>query len=139
MFTRRTLFTLALVAIGSLFMMGYSFLIKKEEISSLPEDITIQEAALKILDPEYMVVDVRTAKELESGHLQGAINIDIKQSDFAEQIDKLPRDKKYIIYCVSGKRSAVATNTMKSMGFTSVEHMKDGINGWNAQKLPLEK
>jgi len=66
------------------------------------------------------VIDVRTAAEYASGHLQGAVNIDVQSADFSAKIATLPKDGKYIVYCQSGVRAATAQAQMKAAGFTDV-------------------
>ena len=64
------------------------------------------------------VIDVRTADEWNSGHLDGAINIDIQSADFATKIDALDHAANYVIYCHSGNRAGQAIKYMQGAGFT---------------------
>ena len=66
------------------------------------------------------VIDVRSAAEYASGHLEGAINIDVEANDFMDQIMKLDTAGTYVVYCHSGRRAGIAMDQMKSMGFTHV-------------------
>ena len=66
------------------------------------------------------VVDVRTAEEFDSGHLDGAVNIDYQAADFAERVSELPREKSYVVYCASGRRATGAVEQMRDLGFTDV-------------------
>jgi len=67
-----------------------------------------------------VVVDVRTPAEFATGHLEGAVNIDIEASDFAAKIATLDKKAPYFVYCRSGNRSSQAVAQMKKTGFTSV-------------------
>lgn len=67
-----------------------------------------------------VVVDVRTGAEFAGGHLAGAINIDLRGSDFETRIADLPRDGRYLVYCASGNRSSSAVATMADLGFAEV-------------------
>jgi phage shock protein E len=67
-----------------------------------------------------VVVDVRTPAEFVTGHLEGAVNIDIEASDFATKIATLDKKPPYFVYCRSGNRSSQAVAQMKKTGFTSV-------------------
>lgn len=69
------------------------------------------------------VVDVRTAAEFASGHLDGALNIDFQDADFASQIAQLPKDGVYYLYCRSGSRAGQAASVMKSQGFANVTNL----------------
>lgn len=68
-------------------------------------------------NPEKAVIlDVRTPSEYQSGHIRGAQNVDF-YADFAQAIQKLPKDKVYYLHCASGRRSASATEMMRKQGF----------------------
>lgn len=64
------------------------------------------------------VIDVRTSEEWNSGHLDGAMHIDISSPDFAAQVDALDHAANYVVYCRSGNRAGQAIEYMKSAGFT---------------------
>ena len=64
------------------------------------------------------VIDVRTAGEYATGHLEGALNIDIQGSDLATQMDALDHSANFVIYCRSGNRAGAAIDQMKAVGFT---------------------
>lgn len=76
---------------------------------------------------DAIVLDVRTQREYESGHLKGAILLDIYKSNFRDEISKLDKDKKYFVYCKIGSRSSSATNYMIQNGFKNVCNLKGGI------------
>jgi len=88
-------------------------------------------------DPKFVLVDVRTPGEFATGHLKGAKLVDFKAPNFAEEIGKLPRDAKILLYCRSGHRSGLAMETMKGMGFQDVRHMTGGITAWKAEARPV--
>ena len=67
-----------------------------------------------------IVIDVRTPSEYSEGHLDGAVNIDIENPNFATILSQLPTDGDYVVYCRSGNRSAKAVEQMKAAGFTHV-------------------
>lgn len=64
------------------------------------------------------VIDVRTAQEWSTGHLDGAVNIDLQSADFASKIDALDHAANYVIYCHSGNRAGQAIKYMEGAGFT---------------------
>ena len=73
------------------------------------------------------LVDVRTAEEFFEGHLPGALNIDMKKSDFMEQARRqLTKDKTVAVYCRSGRRSATAAEWLAKEGYRVV-NLKEGI------------
>lgn len=90
-------------------------------------------------DSNIAILDVRTAKEFADGHVAGAVNIDVNQTDFAQKIDELDRSKTYIVYCRSGRRSRKAVGIMAAKGFKNLYNVSDGFVGWNKNGLPFEK
>jgi rhodanese-related sulfurtransferase len=64
------------------------------------------------------VIDVRTVEEWNSGHLEGAVLIEIADADFRQELSALDPAADYYIYCRSGNRAGQAINIMKEMGFT---------------------
>lgn len=65
-------------------------------------------------------IDVRTPAEYETGHLPGAHNIDFDQ--IATQITEIAKAKEtpIIVYCRSGRRSALAKQTLEQLGYLNV-------------------
>ncbi|MFM7262589.1 MAG: rhodanese-like domain-containing protein, partial [Acidimicrobiales bacterium] len=66
------------------------------------------------------VVDVRSAAEFASGHLQDAVNIPYESADFVSRISQLPPDVTYEVYGTDGMRAASA---MRSAGLASARHL----------------
>ena len=83
------------------------------------------------------IIDVRTPAEFASGHIDGAVNIDVSAPDFTEQIAELDPAKTYAVYCRSANRSAVATDYMAQQGFGSVYDLTGGIIAWQSAGLPV--
>ena len=77
--------------------------------------------------PDAVLIDVRTPAEFNGGKLPGAKNIDMFSKDFLTQIDKLDKDKTYLLYCRSGNRSGQACNIMAGRGFTKLYNMAGGV------------
>ena len=69
------------------------------------------------------VIDVRTAAEYASGHLKGAINIDVEANDFTSKVTKLDPNGTYVVYCHSGRRAGIAADQMGSLGFKNVSNI----------------
>lgn len=79
---------------------------------------------------DFVILDVRTADEFSSGHIQNALNIDIYKSDFKSRISQLSRTNKYLVYCRTGVRSAEAARIMSDLGFTTIYDLSGGITQW---------
>jgi rhodanese-related sulfurtransferase len=74
------------------------------------------------LEAGTIVIDVRTPAEYASGHLDGALNIDVQSPDFAAQVSQLDPGATYFIYCRSGNRSGQAISQMANMGFSDMKN-----------------
>lgn len=83
-----------------------------------------------------VTLDVRTAGEFMSGHIKGAINIDVEGTQFASEISKLDKTATYALYCQSGRRSAIAAEIMTDAGFKPLFNLENGIQSWQAAGLP---
>ena len=69
---------------------------------------------------DVTVIDVRTPEEFAAGHVAGATNINVESADFGDRIEALDASDAYVVYCRSGRRSAVAADLMKQARFTDV-------------------
>ena len=67
-----------------------------------------------------LLIDVRTAKEFNDGHLSGAINI--PYTEIRERIGDYTRDRtaRIVVYCRSDRRSGIAKETLGKMGYRNV-------------------
>lgn len=83
-----------------------------------------------IADTACVLLDVRTAQEYNEGHINKAINIDVKQDSFASATERIiPKNKTVALYCRSGKRSKIAAETLSKSGFNIIE-LNSGYRGW---------
>ena len=85
------------------------------------------------------LIDVRTQREFQSGHLKKAKLIDYYKSDFKKQLDALDKDKPVAIYCAVGVRSNNTLKMLKVMGFKEAYDLSGGINSWVQAGLPVQK
>lgn len=78
---------------------------------------------------DLVIVDVRTEAEYGAGHIEGALNIDLNSLNFKDEIDKLDKNKKYLVYCRSGNRSRIAGKIIEALGFNDVYNLDGGVVG----------
>ena len=95
------------------------------------KSVAVQEFANIISDTTTVIlVDVRTAEEYGSGHIENALNIDVKHDDFEEiAIKTLPKNKTVAVYCRSGRRSKKAAEILSKNGYNVIE-LDSGYTGW---------
>jgi rhodanese-related sulfurtransferase len=87
----------------------------------------------------FVIVDVRTPEEFRDGHIEGAVNVDFRSGNFATEIDRLDKNKTYLVYCRTGNRSYDAVALMGPLGFRSIVRLAGDINGWKSASLPVVK
>ena len=85
----------------------------------------------EVLGKDVQLVDVRTPEEYEAGHIQGAVNYNIINSEaFLGQIKALDKDQPVYLYCKMGGRSDRAANLLKEQGFSKIFDYSGGYNDW---------
>ena len=82
-----------------------------------------------------VIVDVRTPEEFQAGHIPGAILVPLQQLGQLAGKSLADKDKPYLIYCRSGRRSSVAAKQLAGMGYTDLTNMLGGIIDWDRQGL----
>lgn len=86
-------------------------------------------------ETKYLVVDLRSAEDYAKGHIKGAVNIPF--ASFAQQIDKLPKDKTIMLYCYSGQQSSLPTVALKAYGYKAVSLSK-GFSAAQKAGFPVD-
>ena len=86
-----------------------------------------------------LVLDVRTIREFNQGHVSGAINI--PYSKLRGRLNEIIayRGKQIVVYCRSGRRAGIATAILRNSGFYKLLHLKGDMIGWLRNNRPLEK
>ena len=97
-------------------------------------EVNVETAKKLIAEGNITVLDVREANEYEAGHLDNAILLprgvlEFKISGVSELENK---SGAVLVYCRTGGRSALATQTMQEMGYTNVLSMAGGFEAWSA-------
>jgi len=90
-------------------------------------------------DKKNIVLDVRTQKEFNAGHIPGATNLDVNLPDFEKKISTLDKDKVYLVHCAVGVRSARACEKMGRLGFRHLIDLAPGFKGWEKAGKTIEK
>jgi len=88
--------------------------------------------------PGAIVVDVRTPEEFAEGHLDKAINIDVKAGDFETKSGGLDKKKTLFVYCLAGTRSKRAALSLQQRGYKVIA-LRGGITAWQESKLPVKR
>ena len=97
------------------------------------EDIPTEKAMRMLESGDIVLIDVRSADEYSSGHIKGALNIDVNSEGFEEKVDGLDKSTTYVVYCHSGRRSAKSSDIMIDRGLKNVYNILGGISEWSNQ------
>lgn len=98
------------------------------------ENISQEEFREKALDPNVVIIDVRSEGEIAQGYIKGtSVFADVNSSKFQEAIQNLDKSKTYLVYCRSGARSGRASSIMVKQGFNSVFNLSGGISSWTGE------
>ena len=84
----------------------------------------------EIQDTDYILVDVRTLEEFESGHIQDAIHFDFYSESFQNDILSLDKSSSIILYCRTQNRSTKTANFLKENGYKEITVIAGGITSW---------
>jgi rhodanese-related sulfurtransferase len=87
-------------------------------------------------DAPVVVLDVRTPEEYAAGHVPGAVNIPYDQ--VGTRLSEIPKTDEVVLYCRSGRRAALAAETLSAAGYTKLAHLAGDMQGWTAAGLPVD-
>lgn len=114
------------------------------EANAQIETVSPQEAAEEMASGEVVLLDIREPTEWES-HIGGAVQVPrgilesaADPTSPAHQSELEPA-RRVIVYCRSGARAALATLTLKTMGYGNVANLGGGINAWKEAGLPVSE
>ncbi len=88
-------------------------------------------------DDNSYLLDVRTIKEFEAGHIEDAANIPV--DEIRDRLHEIPTGKRIDIYCEAGLRGYLASRILRQNGFNEVFNLSGGYVLWNActRETPL--
>jgi thioredoxin len=102
-------------------------------------EVTVENFEKAIAKGGVQLLDVRTAGEFQTGHIQGALQADwTDPTQFKDRTQYLDKSKPVYVYCLSGGRSAQAAKMMRENGFKEVVNLQGGINAWKREGRPLD-
>lgn len=73
---------------------------------------------------EYIVIDVRSSSQYEKAHIEGAINISLK--NIRKEASTLDKNKNYVVHCNKGVSGNAAQNILLNLGFDKVYNLSGG-------------
>jgi rhodanese-related sulfurtransferase len=113
----------------------------KARIENLPPATVAKEVEAG----DALLVDIREPEErAQGGLIKGSVPAPRGMIEFyADPTTPYHRpefqfERRIILHCASGGRSALAADTLASLGYTRVAHLDGGLKAWKEQGLPVE-
>jgi rhodanese-related sulfurtransferase len=109
------------------------------------ENVPVDQAAREVASGDAILVDLRDPGErAQNGVIPGAISAPRGMLEFwADPTSNYHRpefdpNRRIIVHCASGGRSALAADTLQQMGYQNVAHLDGGLNAWREAGQPVE-
>ncbi len=116
-----------------------------DQAMSRIENLSVDEFAEELAAGRAMVVDIREAEErVVDGAIPGTVHAPRGMLEFyADPTDRFHRpefepDRRIVLHCSGGRRSALAVALLQDMGYTNVAHLESGFEGWRKAGKPVE-
>ncbi|HYC52404.1 MAG TPA: rhodanese-like domain-containing protein [Gemmatimonadaceae bacterium] len=108
------------------------------DAKSRVQEMGVKDAmALRHTTGDTVFLDVRDPQEYNLGKIPGAITI--SRGNLEKNVEAhVPREKTVVIYCANGNRSALAADTLRTMGYEHVRSLREGFSGWVAEGGDVE-
>jgi rhodanese-related sulfurtransferase len=98
--------------------------------AQLPDVVSVSQAAA-LRDQGAFILDVRQPEEWSQFHIPGATLIPL--GDLPNRLNEVPKDKKVVVYCRTGVRSAQGRDILRKAGYPQVTSLDGGITQWQTQ------
>ena len=115
-----------------------------KEAKSKIENLTPGQVKEELLHKETILIDIREGDEVKTGKIPGSVHASRGMLEFYAD-PALPyynpvfdKNKRIILHCASGGRSALAVQTLKEMGFQNIAHLDGGIKAWKEAGYVIE-
>lgn len=102
------------------------------------EELSVQQLQDELAaDADVMVIDIRDIRErVDKGVIPGAVSAPRGMLEFwfdpesPYHQDRYQPDRRYVLHCAAGWRSALAVKSLEEIGYTNVAHLEPGFAGW---------
>tara|TARA_B110001454_G_C12523497_1_gene352040 strand:+ start:215 stop:607 length:393 start_codon:yes stop_codon:yes gene_type:complete len=124
------------IGIIGLILVGFLSCKDQDKKAEFFRNVDVETFQKMLNEQGAQLIDVRTPREYEKGHLEGAVLINYLSGDFKRKaFDKLDRSKPVLVYCAGGGRSLKAAKIYSDAGFTKVYNLMGGFRSWEAKKM----
>ena len=116
-----------------------------EDVKEGIENLSVAQLKAELDDPDLLLADIREIQErVDLGTIPGAKHAPRGMLEFWADPqspyyrDWFQEDKRIVLFCAGGGRSAFAAKALADMGFTNVAHLEPGFSGWQEAGEPIE-
>ncbi len=120
-------------------MLKHGFKAMLAEANAVIETVSVQDLPYHLEDPDVVLVDVReTVERNREGLIPGSIHVPRGLLEFQADpespvhVSEMQPERRLIVYCGTGGRSALAAKTLLDMGFADVASLAGGYEAWRA-------
>jgi rhodanese-related sulfurtransferase len=110
------------------------------------ENLSTEQLRQELDRGQTQVLDIRDVRERQKlGYIPGSLHVPRGMLEFwldptsHYYTGKVDPEKRIVLYCAGGQRSALAADVLREMGFPDVAHLEVGFNGWAAAGLPVDR
>jgi hydroxyacylglutathione hydrolase len=103
-------------------------------LGTVPQ-MTAEELSRHVAQKDVHVLDVRSESEWQEGHIPNAIHVPLGYVE--DRLAEIPADRRLVVHCQAGTRSAIAASVLQRAGRTDVVNLIGGLDAWQAAQLPL--
>ena len=117
-----------------------------EEAKTRVQNLSVGQLQAELAAGDVQLLDIRDVRERQAlGWIPGALHVPRGMLEF--WVDptsqyyrgRVDPEKRIVLYCAAGGRSALAADVLRDMGFPNVAHLEVGFNGWSAAGMPVDK
>jgi rhodanese-related sulfurtransferase len=107
------------------------------------EGLSPAQVAAEVERGHALLVDVREPDETRKGVIPGAVLAPRGMLEFYADPDtphhkpEFERNRRVVVYCAAGSRSALAARTLRDLGYLDVAHLDGGVAAWQRDDRPL--
>ncbi|MGE0876417.1 MAG: rhodanese-like domain-containing protein [Burkholderiales bacterium] len=116
-----------------------------QEAQARIQNLTNEQLQAEMAQGSVQVVDIRDVRERDKrGYIPGSIHVPRGMLEFwldptsKYYTGRVDPEKRIVLHCAGGHRSALAAVTLIDMGFPNVAHLEPGFSGWAAAGMPVE-
>jgi rhodanese-related sulfurtransferase len=109
------------------------------------ENLSNEQLRAEMARGDVQILDIRDVRERQKlGFIPGSLHVPRGMLEFwldptsQYYSGKVDPEKRIVLHCAGGHRSALAADVLREMGFPNVAHLEPGFNGWAEAGLPVE-